>query len=336
MPSLSLANIAIAFVLLSVVQTEQVFATQVFSIEGNDVPVLTTGNSPTTDISIQRMAFDMAHADCDKLLALPAETKRIFLLSALFLQREGSLRKIVGPDCAFLGDTKKIAAIDDESLTIGESREVLYLLPDYNVLLVSHEEENTIAYGLFMDEDTKDEPLQYFLRNRSSAEQSAALARTFHETVGTIEPPIYEPTSSARTTVLTQQTSSQQAVAPGQTRSVQVNPPTQPQSRSGTTTSTRSNTTSASTYSLYQEPSDTPPKPDATTPSSAEIQYVGNPTDTLPSVQPIGPQPQPENIRDGGNTGYWIMMILFAFVLVGVSIVVIKTRVSKKQGYIDT
>lgn len=334
MPSLSLANIAIAFVLLSVVQTEQVFATQVFSIEGNDVPVLTTGNSPTTDISIQRMAFDMTHADCDKLLALPAETKRIFLLSALFLQREGSLRKIVGPDCAFLGDTKKIAAIDDESLTIGESREVLYLLPDYNVLFVSNEKENTIAYGLFMDEDTKDDPLQFFLKNRSSAEQSAALARTFYETVGTIEPPIYEPTSSARTTVLTQQTSSQQAVAPGQTRSVQANPPTQSQSTSSTNTSAQGPTTSS--FAFSRQTSEELMDFDTPTPLSEEPLYVGNPTDSLPTVQPIGPQPQPENTQGGGNTGYWVMMILFALVLVGVSIAIIKTRVSKEQGYIDT
>jgi len=87
------------------------------------IPQEKTGE-PMADFETQQMALDMKNADCEKLNAMSYEVKHVFFLTTLFLQRPGTLSKIVGPDCQFLGETIELAAITDDILTSTGEREI--------------------------------------------------------------------------------------------------------------------------------------------------------------------------------------------------------------------
>lgn len=148
------------------------------------------------DEKIQRMAVDIGNTPCEELQTIPAELQGPFLISQLFLQRPGALSKMIGPECGFLGNAVEVAKVTDPLLTISEGEESLYYLEDQHTLVVTNTTDDTIAYGMFYHGD---DPLQYFLENRDSAERSALVARGFREAVGSVELPEEYSVSTAST-----------------------------------------------------------------------------------------------------------------------------------------
>lgn len=138
-------------------------------------PKFYTGQ-PIADEQTQRMALDIERTSCEDLLTLDEPVKEAFLLLHMFIQRPGSLSRLVGPDCEYMGPAQEIAAISDPSLTVSGRGESLYYLPEAHVLLVSNKEENSVAYGMFYHGE---EPIQHFINHRHDAEQSAELAKVF-------------------------------------------------------------------------------------------------------------------------------------------------------------
>ncbi len=181
-------NVSIALVLLC--STTGVSAHVLENLGNAPIRMNVSKTTPVIpDPEMQRMALDMEHAECKKLLALDERTRGIFLVFNLFLPRKGALKSIVGPDCMFLGNAVKIATIKDPALTMGGATESLYFLPDMHALIVSHTADNSIAYGMFFHENV--DPLAYFLARRKTAEKSAALARTFSTGIASKNPPAF-------------------------------------------------------------------------------------------------------------------------------------------------
>ncbi|MDP6562021.1 MAG: hypothetical protein QF793_03805 [Candidatus Peribacteraceae bacterium] len=281
---------------------------------------------PMADREIQRAVLDMENADCNKLTAMEDDVKHAFLLTSIFLQRPGSLSKIVGPDCTFLGEVEEIAAITDDTLTISGKREVLYYLPEMEVLLVSNKDNNSIAYGFFREEDL--EPVEYFLAHREEAERSAAIARTFADTVGKIQPDIIPSPKEIPSTTASSKSSAKTARSRiREDSAVSSASPLLP-----TDTDTTPPPGFPPSDAMPTQPTDTaqPPQVAQDTP---DIIYVDRPSDTLPSIQPIGPTPQPGQPTQG--IGYWAFMIFLALALVATAVVVLKSRATAKKGMID-
>ena len=280
--------------------------------------------APITDNNIQRMALEMESADCDTLLSLDNHTKYTFLLAIMYLQREGSLSRIVGPDCAFLGDTEEIAAIDDDTLTISSDREILYFVPLFDVLLVSHTGRNAIAYGMFIEGNGT--PLNYFLNSRDEAARSAAIARSFRNTVGTIEPPVFVPFEQQQRVSQASATSVSSAATTSAAERMPSSEAPEQQQQFGT----------SSVAQISNSEDDTPPPFSAPgTTTEEESVSAGTASGELPTIRPIGPEPEPTS-SDGRGAGYWALMGFFAIVLIGVGVVILKTRVSKEQAYEDS
>ena len=133
------------------------------------------------DRETQLMALDMRNTSCSDLLALDDELKYAFLVTHIFMQSEGALSKIVDPECQYLGSVEKIATIEDDALTTSGKRETLYFIPDMDALIVSNREDDSLAYGLFME--TEEDPLEYFLENRVTAAKEAFIAQKFAKEV---------------------------------------------------------------------------------------------------------------------------------------------------------
>jgi hypothetical protein len=287
------------------------------------IPVLNTA-PPIADFETQEMVLDMENADCAKLTAMNHEVKQAFFLSNISLQRPGTLSKIVGPDCQYLGEVEEIAAITDDTLTLGEDREILYHIPEMEALIVSYKENDTIAYGMFIEEEIA--PLEYFLAYREDAERSAAVAQSYAKAIADIELPTFDPSKK---------------IAPrrdSQSSAVKAEKATRSRSREEfTATSVAPSTfdtpgfTPPSTIPTPSLPSDTPSE---VTQNDPEIIYVdAPPTDSLPSIKPLGPVPQSETSNQ--NIGYWAFMIFLALVLIITAIVVIRSQASAKKGMID-
>ncbi|MDA1292974.1 MAG: hypothetical protein O3A81_04315 [bacterium] len=297
------------------------------------IPQEKTGE-PMADFETQQMALDMQHADCEKLLTLNHEVKHAFLLTTLFLQRPGSLSKIVGPDCTFLGEAIELALITDNTLTLGNTREILYHLPEMEVLIVSHREKDTVAYGLFIEKDTELQPVEYFLKHREEAERSAAIAKSYAKSVEHIVLPIFDPDTVINDAVFRQEeerpASSSAAKQAVQSLSREV-----PRSTSSeTAVPTEKTTPPESTIPLDSPPADIPSTPSTIKISDTEVLYVGTPSDALPNIQPIGPAPQPEE-ELGQGIGYWILMIFLALILIVTGIVILRSRATAKNSYQD-
>ena len=287
---------------------------------------------PIADQETQQMAMDMTNADCSKLEALDHDVKHAFLVTTTFLQTPGSLSKIIGPDCQFLGTVEKIAAITDDSLTLDTAREILYYIPDMNALIVSHMEHDSIAYGLFLNEE---DPLEYFLENREEAERSASFAKSYAKIVADFALPIFDPDRAPV-----------QKVQKGDLASS----PKAQKAESSRTREYSAATTSVSPLlptGTDTAPGFTPPKKDMPIPppptdTASPVQvaqgdfnviYVEKPVDTLPNIQPLGPVPQQGAPSPG--VGYWAFMIFLTFVLIGTAVMVLKNRVTAKKGMID-
>ncbi|MBT4119883.1 MAG: hypothetical protein HOG89_00935 [Candidatus Peribacter sp.] len=287
---------------------------------------------PMADIETQQMALDIENADCEKLNAMDHDVKHAFLITHIFLQRPGALSKIVGPDCTFLGEVEEIAAITDDALTLSAKRELLYYLPEMNALIVSNKEEDTIAYGLILDEEIP--PLEYFLSHRNEAERNAAIARSYSILVEDITLPTFDPNDAP---VLREESNTASSAKP---RAQAV------RSRS------REDTTSSSAAPFVPTGTDTPPGftppeiEDSVIPPSdpiakeqddfagiGDIVYVDTPSDALPDIEPLGPVPEPEESSQG--IGYWIFMIFLALILIATGVVVIRSQASAKKGMMD-
>jgi hypothetical protein len=291
--------------------------------------------APMADMETQLMVLDMANADCAKLEAMNHEVKHAFLLTNIFLQRPGSLSKIVGPDCEFLGKANQVAAINDDSLTLTSKREILYHIPKMDVLVVSHVETDSIAYGFFIDTDR--EPLEYFLEHREEAERSAAIARSFASVIEDIELPVFDPTATT-TERVDRQASSEATKKATSSRTRKDSITTSPTPLVPTDTSTPPGFTppSGSTEVPANNTVGVPVVSDSNEFAQGDFNviYVEKPpSDPLPSIQPLGPVPQPEPPSQGA--GYWIFMIFLTLVLIGTAVIVLKSRVTAKQGMID-
>lgn len=162
-------------------------------------PLFAVAAMQPADLSVQRMALEMNTADCDTLMGLDTDTKYAFLLMSMMLQREGSLSRIIGPDCEFLGKASVIAKINDTALTLSNQSEMLYYLPDWKALFVSNAKNNSIAYGMFLE--GSDTPFDYFLFHRDSAEDAVTIAQGF-------TPPPAPSRSSSRSISIQQSSSS--------------------------------------------------------------------------------------------------------------------------------
>ena len=283
-------------------------------------------DEPIADADVQRMAFDMEHAPCDDLMKLEPDVRKAFFITAIFLQTEGSLSKIIGPDCMFLGQAERVAAIADPALTLGSDRESLYFLADMQALIVSDTSRNAVAYGLTMH-DVSGDPVEYFLAHRDDAEQSAAEARMFTENVvplaalrefATKEIQGIPPGNDAATADVSSSSSLAERI---------------PSNATASSTAAAQNK-SAVAVQTSSEPA-APGQPDDTavqgeeTEESVTVAQAGSSTS---AVRPIGAEPEPPQT---GNSGLWILMAFFALIGIGVLIVVLKQQVSAKQGYVD-
>jgi len=278
--------------------------------------------APIADRETQHMALEMETADCEKLEALNDEVKHIFMLVNIFMQRPGSLSKIVGPDCKFLGPAETIATIADDSLTLTGRNETLYYLPEMNAFLVSDKERNTIAYGL-LREDKESDPLTYFLEHRNDAERSADIAKAFALTI--------EETVSLSSTKTTA-TSSLSSVASSQIEDAQKSSikPFVP-------------TPTPNTPPGFTPPADTVPPPEVLTPTPVysdtdfpEVIYTERPQDgALPSIEPIGPEPEPVPEQSSGGMGYLILGFFLVAGLIIVAVIILKGRAKAAKGYED-
>lgn len=122
-------------------------------------------------------AFDMNNASCDELSALSLEEKSTYFSLLQYTQSPSALSFIIGPQCSFLGETQILAYINDPQLTIHATPEVLYYSPSLEMLFVSYQEKNTIAYAMLHDGDM--EPLDFFIAHKSQAKNHANTAKRF-------------------------------------------------------------------------------------------------------------------------------------------------------------
>lgn len=254
---------------------------------------------PIADAATQRMALEMETADCEKLNALNDEVKHAFMLVNIFMQRPGSLSKIIGPDCQFLGEVEEIAAIEDDSLTLTGRREMLYYLPDMNVIFVSHKEKDSIAYGFLREDDETPDPLEYFLEHRADAMRSADTAKSLSITIGELMPPALSQDSRPR-------------IAPTTDIPSSITPPRDTQ----------------------QPPEITEPTP--IEPDFPDVIYTDIPEEEAPAdIQPIGPSRDQVPEQSSTGIGYWILGIFLALVLIVTAVIVLKNRSRPEKGYID-
>lgn len=285
---------------------------------------------PLADMDTQRMALEMDKANCADLEALEENVQYAVLLTSMFLQRPGALSRIVGPDCQFLGDIEEVAIIEDESLTISGKREVLYYIPKMDMLIVSNVENNSVAYGITHHEEDVS-PLEAFMDHRQEAESAAAVARTFSTMVASKPPPIFEPPPE-------QPKEQRQEVveAPEASRSAKSR-----RSATGAVGQLPVNTgdTPPEEQPIEEDILSVPPTTEPQElpePQEQEEQppvYVDVPSEQLPRVEPLGPEPEPEST---GTSGGLLIMIFFGiFVLIVTAVVVLKTRVNKKDAYLN-
>ncbi len=207
-----LAPASVAFLLLA---TSSAYANSLENLELQDYsdsfPAY-NATEPLADEKTQLLALDIGNASCEELKAIPADIREAFVLSQLFLQRPGSLPKIIGPDCQFLGTAVEVAKISDPLLTLSEERESLYHLTEQRAIIVTYNNKNTIAYGMLYEGT---DPVGYFLDNRDAAQRSAAIARTYADTVGSIDlPEQYRQQSSNSSNFVFTQSSSAKSSEP--------------------------------------------------------------------------------------------------------------------------
>lgn len=274
----------------------------------------------------------MEEADCTKLEELNHEVKHAFFLTGIYLQRPGYLSAIVGPDCTFLGETQELATITDNSLTIGAGRELLYYIPEMNALIVSHTETNAIAYGIFIEDTEEDlDPLAYFLEHRDEAELSAVTAKSYAESVQHIVLPTFDP-DTPREPVIREV--SQKSSSESSQKTARFNPQENPTEPLVPTIPDKIDTNPVA----MQTPDDNalpeqPTLPDVIEPDKSDVVYSDTPSDTLPSIQPIGPVPQATESSQG--IGYWVIMIFLTLALIATAVIILRSRASAKDSYQD-
>jgi len=128
-------------------------------------------------LEVSRAALDMNSASCDQISALSPEDKLTFFALLQYTQSPSALSFIIGPQCSFLGETQILAYINDPQLTLRDATEVLYYSPTLDMLFVSYQEKNTIAYAMPREGGT--EPLDFFIEHKSQARQYADAAKRF-------------------------------------------------------------------------------------------------------------------------------------------------------------
>lgn len=284
----------------------------------------------TSDLAVQQLAMNMETARCEDLKALDDQTKHSVLLLNIFLQSPGALSRIVRPDCQFLGDVAQIAQVKDAALTLSDAPEILYYLTDRNVLIVAHAQTDSIAYALFPKENTN--PLEWFLEHRTQAEDAAQKARAFKEQAEKNSAPVFDE-QEPETAPISSSTSSASQIA---------------QPTSSIPTTQFSNQPDDLIKDVVQEEknadtrisiSDLPP-PEPTQVGEPSLPfYVDTPSEELPRVQPpTSPQPQPQpQLGTGRISPSMLALIVFSvMLLIGTAVVVLKTRVNKKDAYLDS
>jgi hypothetical protein len=151
---------------------------QAFPIDRTSpMPTPTYGGPDTNQVS--NIAINAGNTDCGVLENLTSSQKKTVMLTAIFLQTEGILQKIIGPDCHFVGEVQEIAIVNDTNLTIDEEDEILYYSPETNLLFVSYSAKKTIGYGL--PYDGTGDPITYFLDRRTQLQTLTENAQMFDE-----------------------------------------------------------------------------------------------------------------------------------------------------------
>ena len=193
-------------------------------------------------------ALDVNDASCEQLSTLSQEEKRTIFSSLQYTQSPSVLSFIIGPQCSFLGEIQILAYINDPQLTIQATPEVLYYSPTLDMLFVSYQEKNTIAYAI--PHEGRAEPLDFFIAQRSQAVLYADAAKRFALFAQELQ-------SSSRSTFSSSQTSS---ITPR--NNTIVSPPV-PRMAVNTSAPSLSSSTVASIPSITPEQPnipDTPPK----------------------------------------------------------------------------
>lgn len=292
-------------------------------------PPALDAKAPIAGMETQRMALNMDTADCATLEALDDEAKHGVMLMSIYLQRPGGLSRIVGPDCQFLGPVQEVAVIEDAELTVSGGPEILYVIEQQNMLIVSNIQENSIAYGIEMH-DEKD-PLQAFLDHRQHALSNAALGRAVAKTI--------EANPEPELGVLVNTSSSEPSAKTASSKKQQSRRVVERASNSSTKdiaelAVAKDDSIDEVLTSDSKELEPTAPVPAEEIPEQPQAPVWEKTEDGIPVVSPIGPElPEEEVAESGGMSGFRLVIIFFGvIILVGSCVAVLKTRASKKDG----
>ncbi len=256
---------------------------------------------PIASQEIQRMAIDIESADCEMLSNLDEDVREAFFITQLFLQRPGSLSRIVGPKCQFLGPSRKIAEVSDPALVLGNTRESMYYLDDMHAIIVTHQERDAIAYGMFYHGE---DPITHFLDHRQEAERDAASAKLFLETSQELEVRVGQSPASQRSIISFSSASSVvSTTSSSDTDTSQLTTPP--------TTGTAQSSVSPGGVTTGETRSS------AAMVSSGTSATLGTSSD-VPNITPIGPEPPPQQQRNSLMLWY----ALGAFVVLVIALII--------------
>ena len=117
---------------------------------------------------------------CEDLSSLPHEAKNFLLQHIIGFQVPGMLPKIIGPDCTMFGDITPLAIVKDPVLIVGGAQqEILYYLPEMEMMILSEDGNQSVAYG--MKAESGSIAAQQYLDHRTEAQTLADFTRRVSE-----------------------------------------------------------------------------------------------------------------------------------------------------------